>query len=532
MPSESNIASLVASRAKTHPDLDVLTFEDNAAEETRTYLQLWQNGQRVADALARSGMRRGDRFALLMQNHPEFVEAMVASAILGTVFVPIDPRTKGDKLSFLLRDAGCQGVICGDYALDNLLECADSVPSLRWVFCLGEVAARAGTLAVRSLAEVTRQAQVPDLPIAVECDRDPMQILYTSGTTGDPKGIVIRYARFAFVSKQGELVLGYRANDRPYTGLSLTHGNAQFITLAPSLYMGLRAVISRKFTKSRLWQIARRYGCTTFSLLGGMFTAIYGEAPRPDDADNPVRFVISAGMPKALWQDFARRFDVQIFEFYAAVEGGMLVNPNGEGPVGSCGRVIPGLIAKIVDDDGRELGPNMPGEIWFRPSDGSPAAVEYFNDPDASMRKTDGGWLHSGDVVIMDEQGWVYYQYRKGGGIRHNGDFINPALLEKIIAEHPEVTDVSVFGVPASSGAPGEMDIVAAVVPVAMNRFNPQDVFVWCREHVEGNTVPSFIQVVEELPKTASEKVQPRFLRQMFEARTVPIHRELSTASS
>ena len=85
MPSESNIASLVASRAKTHPDLDVLTFEDNAAEETRTYLQLWQNGQRVADALARSGMRRGDRFALLMQNHPEFVEAMVASATLAVM---------------------------------------------------------------------------------------------------------------------------------------------------------------------------------------------------------------------------------------------------------------------------------------------------------------------------------------------------------------------------------------------------------------------------------------------------------------
>jgi len=185
-----------------------------------------------------------------------------------------------------------------------------------------------------------------------------------------------------------------------------------------------------------------------------------------------------------------------------------------------------------VDDHDHEVGPNMPGEILFRPSDGSPAVVEYFNDPAASAAKTEDGWLRSGDVVMMDEQGWVYYQYRKGGGIRHNGDFINPALLEKVIAEHPQVNDVSVFGVPAASGAPGEMDIVAAVVPVNARRFDAQDVFLWCRDRVEGNTVPGFIQVVEELPKTASEKVQPRFLRQMFHERVTPVYCEQTSRAA
>ena len=136
----------------------------------------------------------------------------------------------------------------------------------------------------------------------------------------------------------GEL-FGLRPGDRPYTGLSLTHANAQIITLGMGLYMGLRMVISRKFSKSQLWNITRHYGCTSFNLLGGMTTAIYSEAERDDDADNPVRFVLSAGMPANLWDSFQQRFDIQIFEFYGAAEGGITINPPGVGPKGSIGTV-------------------------------------------------------------------------------------------------------------------------------------------------------------------------------------------------
>lgn len=530
MLNENIIANLVALRAATNPDFEVLTFEDGGAEETRTYRQLWDNGQRIAAALRERGLKAGDRVALLMQNHPEFVDTMVAGAILGIVLVPIDPRTRGEKLAFMLNDASCLGAIVADYALPTLLECAGRVPSLIFGLVVGKEWGLPASYAValQGMEEVLR-APVPDLPVAVSDEATPMQIMYTSGTTGDPKGVVVRHGRFGFVSKQGEAVFGYRAGDRPYTGLSLTHGNAQFVTLAPSLSMGLKAVISRRFTKSRLWDITRRYGCTTFSLLGGMVTAIYSEPRRPDDADNPVRLVISAGMPAALWEDFARRYQVDIFEFYGAMEGGMTVNPPGQGPVGSCGRIVPGLIGKVVDDGGNELPPGEPGELWFRPADGSPAAVEYFNNPNASSAKTDGGWLHSGDVVTMDADGWVFYQYRKGGGIRHNGDFINPAYIEKIVAEHPAVADVSVYGVAAASGAPGEKDVVVAVVPESPRLFDPREVFRWCRSRLENNMVPTYLQVVGELPKTASEKIQTRFLAEMFRQQPDQVFREEST---
>lgn len=523
------IANLVEAGAVSNPDLDVLTFEDGGKEEVRTYRQLWNNGQRIAAALRASGLQAGDRVALLMQNHPEFVETMVAAAILGVVLVPIDPRTRGDKLAFMLNDASCLGAVCADYALPALLECSGRVQSLVFAYVVGEDWRKplAPAVSLTPMGGVL-DVPVPNLSVAVSDDATPMQIMYTSGTTGDPKGVVVRHGRFGFVSKQGEMVFGYHAGDRPYTGLSLTHGNAQFVTLAPALKMGLRAVISRKFTKSRLWDITRRYGCTTFSLLGGMVTAIYSEPRKPDDGDNPVRLVISAGMPAALWNDFAERYKVEIFEFYGAMEGGMTVNPPGVGPVGSCGRVAPSLIAKVVDDGGNELPPDTPGELWFRPVDGSPAAVEYFNNPRASAAKTEGGWLHSGDVVTMDADGWVFYLHRKGGGIRHNGDFINPAYIEKIVAEHPGVSDVSVYGVPAASGAPGEKDVVAAVVPVDMAGFDPQSVFVWCRGRLENNMVPEYVHVVDELPKTATEKIQTRYLLEMFQLESDRIHRELT----
>jgi carnitine-CoA ligase len=179
-----------------------------------------------------------------------------------------------------------------------------------------------------------------------------------------------------------------------------------------------------------------------------------------------------------------------------------------------------------VDDNGAECAPNTPGELWIRPADGSPPVVEYYNNPEASAEKTAGGWLHMGDVVTMDQDGWVFFLYRKGGGIRRNGEFVNAAFLEKCMAEHPDVADVAVFGVPAKSGAPGEMDLVAAIVADMGRRIDVRRVFDWCRSRVEPNLVPSHLMVLPELPKTASEKVQPRVLVEMFNVGAYPIDSE------
>ena len=534
-PSDAILADLVRSRAERIPDLDVLSFEhwslDGGAtpDEVRTFADLVTNANRIAAGLVARGMTRGDRFALMMRNHPEFVETMIAASWAGAIFVPIDPRTRGEKLAYFLRSAGCRGIVCADYCLGALEAVLGSAPDLGWILALEtredpESRALAEVPGAESLREVLAKPAAT-LPVRAEGPEDPLQIIYTSGTTGDPKGVVFPNGRFAAFAMLG-LLLGYRPDERPYTGLSLTHGNAQAVTLGPALGMGLRAVLSRRFTKSRLWEVCRRHGCTTFSLLGGMATAIYSEPPRPDDAEHPVRLVVSAGMPRAIWEAFEQRFGVRIFEWYGAVEGGLACKPIGQGPVGSFGKPVGGLEMKILDERDRECPPGVVGEICSRPANGEPARVEYYRNAEASARKTHGGWLRSGDLGWRDAEGWLFFSHRKSGGIRRCGDFVNPGFVERVIAEHPAVSDVFVYGVPAASGAPGESDVVAALVAVPGIALSPASVFEKCRRELEPNFVPTWIQVVDEIPKTASEKPQERFLLERFAPDAPNVFRE------
>jgi crotonobetaine/carnitine-CoA ligase len=257
-----------------------------------------------------------------------------------------------------------------------------------------------------------------------------------------------------------------------------------------------------------------------------MATAIYSEPARPDDADNPVRMVVSGGMPPAIWEAFEKRFDLRIFEFYGAMDGGgMAYKPIGEGPVGSFGKPMDGIEMKILDENDVECPPGVIGEICVRPAGGGEAEVEYFGNPEASRKKIRRGWNRSGDMGHRDADGWLFFDYRVGGGIRHNGDFIDPSFVEKAVAEHPAVSDVFVYGVPAESGAPGEKDVVAAVVLAEGADPDPAAIFRSCRDRLEPNFVPSYLQVLEEIPKTASEKPQERLLLTQFDPNAPNIFR-------
>jgi len=531
--SEMVLADLIQLRAESSPELDVLTFEhlsleDGTPDEVRTYADLQTHANRIAAGLLARGVAPGERVAIMMRNHPEFAEAMVAASILGALFVPVDPRTRGDKLVYVLNNSGCVGLLCADYCLAELARVRGQLPGLRFALVVEtaeDTPEPASVAGAEPLAEwLARPAETVD--VRAEGPLTPLQIMYTSGTTGDPKGIVGVNFRFCAAGMLAD-IFGYQPDERPYTGLSFTHGNAQSVTLAPALTRGLRAVISRRFTKSRLWDVTRRYGCTSFSLVGGMATAIYSQPARADDADNPVRMVVSGGMPAGIWEAFEKRFGVRIFEFYGAMDGGgMAYKPIGEGPIGSFGKPMAGIEMKILDENDRECAPGVVGEICVRPAGGAEAEVEYFGNPEASRQKIRRGWNRSGDMGHCDADGWLFFDYRAGGGIRHNGDFIDPSWVEKAVAEHPAVSDVFVYGVPAASGAPGEKDVVAAIVLAEGARGDPAEIFRRCREHLEPNFVPSYLQVVDEIPKTASEKPQERLLRERFAPGGVGIYTE------
>ncbi len=513
------LADFFLDRAENNADFEALTFTtfDDRADETRTFGEIWENSQKLSSALLDRGIEKGHSFAIMLRNHPEFIEAMATASTLGAACVPIDPRTRGEKLAYTLNDAECKGIICADYSIEHVMAVRGKVSTLEWIIMLdntGEADAIAGGAESKDCISMSEILAGP----AVTIDRqvtDPQQaleIIYTSGTTGDPKGVILANATIAGSAMAGSF-LQYLPGDRPYTGLSLTHANAQCLTLFPAMGMNLPVVFSRKFTKSNLWDITRKYQCTVFNLLGGMTTAIYSETPGPDDADNPVRMVLSAGMPAAIWKKFEARFNVKVVELYAALDSYGLFMNTGDGPTGSFGEMPAGSEFKIVDDDGNEVPHGDMGELIGRPLEGE-VQIEYFKNEDASKKKTAGGWVRTGDICHRDAGGWFYFDYRKGGGIRHNGDFINPAFIERVLAEHQHINDVFVYGVPAASGAPGEKDVIAAIVTT--EGFTPDSVFMFCKRELEPNFIPGYLQVVDEIPKTASEKPVERFLVEKF----------------
>ncbi|MBF7731381.1 AMP-binding protein [Pseudomonas sp. N040] len=531
------LAGVIQQQAETRPDFTVLTVEGAGVrpDDTRTFAQLWEQGQRLASGLHQLGLRPGDKLGTLLANHAEFVELMVAAALLDLTLVPIDPRTKGDKLVYMLASVGCKAVVAGDYALNEVIAVRPQIASLQWLIGLPTDEGKATVEQLRAInaipyAELAAGPARPELLPGASPD-SALELIYTSGTTGDPKGIVMTHRRYVETARSLPAFFGFQADDRLYSGLSLTHANAQLITLGTALVNAIPCVLSRRFSKSRLWDITRQYGCTNFTLLGGMTTAIYAEPPKADDADNPVRSIISAGMPAAIWEDFARRFDVRLYEFYGAAEGGLTGNPPGVGPVGSIGKPVASLDYRLVDEAGedvpRDAHGERVGELLFRPKDGTPFKVEYYGNPEASAKKCAGGWLRMGDEVREDRDGWLYFLCRKGSGIRRNGDFINSAFIEKVIAEQPEIDDVYVYGIPSANGVPGEKDVVAAVVPRQGGQFDVQALYRICRARLEANFVPSHIQVLQQIPKTASEKPLERFLVEALTSNPEEVHREL-----
>jgi acyl-coenzyme A synthetase/AMP-(fatty) acid ligase len=524
MGSKAHLNQVIAShlveiRAEESPDKDVFIFErGERGEDVLSYRKLYENSNKIAGLLIKKGIAAGDNFAVLMRNHPEFVYSMLAGTTTGAIMVPIDPRNRGDRLKYMLNNSQSKAVVVSGECLEQLEEVLKEAPTVKHVIV---VYLPEQNIPVSPKYEVLNETIEAATWETVEQKifdvRHPMQIVYTSGTTGEPKGVMMRNNRTGMYNILTSLVWRYKKDDVLYTGLSLTHGNAQSVTFFPALSLGIKAVISPRFTKSRIWDICRKYGCTSFSLLGGMMAAIYNEPARPDDAQNPVRIVISAGTPPAIWDDFEKRFDVKILEWYGSVEGGFAYKPIGQGPVGSFGKTIPGILElRVVDEADNDLPAGSTGELICRMTKGE-TKVDYLGLPDASKEKTRGGWLRTADMVHKDKDGWLFFDYRKGTELRRSGDFIQPDYVEMVIGKQPQVSEVCVYGIPAASGAPGESDLVAAVELFDGKTIEPGPFFTALQKELQPNFMPSYLQVVVKLPKTITEKPLARELKESFE---------------
>jgi crotonobetaine/carnitine-CoA ligase len=498
------ISGVLEEQAEKLGEKPFLYFEDR----TVSFRDLNRNVNRAAHGLARLGVKAGVGVAIMMPNSPEWLFVYFATQKLGAYAVPINVGLKGEGLKYVLNHSDCSVLVSHPDFTETTESLRDSLEGIKHLVVNTTETPEGWKLpeGCQTLAEVM---DAPDTNPDVQIDPEALSgLMYTSGTTGAPKGVVSRYSGSNI---EGLRLLGgvLNENDVLYTCLPLFHANALFLTTVRALAVGLPMALSRRFSASRFWDEIRRYKVTTFNALGAMIPILMKQPERPNDVDNQVRMVFSAACPASVWAAFEKRFATYIVEGYGAVDGGGFMIMNfGNAPKGSLGK--PTSPIRIVDDNGNEVPVGQPGELLFEIDDAKRRRVEYYKNEEASNAKIQGGWLHTGDLVYSDEEGNLYFVDRKTDSLRRRGENISSWEVEREIDSHEAVLESAVFGVPSELG---EHDVMAIVVLKEGQTLSPEELLAHCEERMAKFMVPRYIEFRDSLPKTGTHRVQKGALK-------------------
>jgi len=285
-----------------------------------------------------------------------------------------------------------------------------------------------------------------------------------------------------------------------YAATPLYHGNALLVQAMGSITVGAKFALGERFSASHWWDEVRRYEAVEFNAVGAMIPILLKQPVRSDDADNPVRALLSMACPAASWRQFEHRFDVRIIETYGMVDAvGSLLNDVGK--VGSVGKPVPGVEYRIVDDEDQPLGPGQVGEITFRHVKGQ--MTYYENRPEETAHAYRGGWFHSGDLGEFDADGFYYYRGRKKESMRRRGVNVSAWEIESVLGNHPDVLEVAAHAVPSPLG---EDDIKVVIRPVQGATVTPEEILRFCEGRMAYHAIPRFVEFVDEIPKTPTQR--------------------------
>jgi crotonobetaine/carnitine-CoA ligase len=426
---------------------------------------------------------------------PEFLETWFGIVRSGAVEVPVHIAYKGPLLEHVLRQSGTTVLFC-DADVVGRLDGLD-LPELRRVVVRGE-----------PFEEVLAAAPEPDLPYLT--GEDVSCILYTSGTTGPSKGVVLTHSANLHLANSAIDFLGWGPDDTMYTAFPLFHVNAKYTSVIAALVCGARLVVDERFSATRFWDRMREEGVTGFNAMGAMMSMLFNQPERPDDRDHPVTRTYCAATPVAVWERFQERFGVRLFEHYGMTEIG-IATYNREGRVGSCGRPAPWYELRLADEHDREVAPGEAGEIQIRPNLPGIVLQEYWQRPDATSAAMRNLWFHTGDRARADEDGFLYFVDRTKDCIRRRGENISSWELESVVATFPDVLEAAAYGVPSELG---DDDVMIAVVVRPGHTLDRDALLAFCEERLARFAVPRYVREVDELPKTPSQRIQKFALRE------------------
>ncbi|MBM7808740.1 crotonobetaine/carnitine-CoA ligase [Geodermatophilus bullaregiensis] len=486
---------LAAAAARAAPASGALV-----AGETVAWRGLDARADRAAAGFRALGLRSGDRVCVLMRSSTATLAVWFGLARAGLVEVPLNPASGRTLLRYLLEHSGAPVVVCDAEFLDAVRECSPG--TVRTVVVHGT---GAGDVDLADLLATAPEPLPPVDPTA------PAVVLYTSGTTGPPKGALLSHRANVNLARHTVALMGYTPADRLYSVFPLFHSNARYCSVMAAAEAGADLVLDRTFSAGRFWDTCRAHGITAFNYQGAMTSILAKQPPRPDDADNPVRVGFGAPCPPELFADFERRFGVRLTEIYGSTEVSVVTDmPPTARRIGTAGRESVNYTVAVVDERDEPVPAGTPGEIVARPKHAGWMFDGYAGDPGATAAAWRGLWFHTGDRGVLDADGFLTFLDRMKDTIRRRGENVSSWEVERVVAEHPAVGQVAAYGLPSELS---EEDVAVAVVPAAGATVDPAELVEHCRAGLTAFAVPRYVRVLDELPLTPSQRVEKYKLR-------------------
>ncbi|HVL85364.1 MAG TPA: AMP-binding protein [Pseudonocardia sp.] len=499
------LGDVLSARAASHRHSTFLRFREGEL----TFGEVDTLADRYARGLAAEGVRRGDHVAVMLPNCPEFVPVIAALARLGAVAVPVNTAFRGELLRHVLDTSDASTLLIDAAYVERLPPVAMQVPDLVRVFVRG------GTAPVVDLiggpaVPMTRLLDHGADPVRVPVGFADLQaIMYTSGTTGRAKGAMVPHAH-ALVCAYDSLDFLDRWGKTTYCPLPLFHAAGLWDGVFSALLSGSPIAIVEKFSATRFWDDVRRFDAQVAMSVFAMIPILLGAPPSPRDRDHPLEMFYMG--KSVLDAPLHERFGVRSVETYTSTELGIATgSPYGLWRVGSMGRAhAERYEVTVLDEHDREVGPGEPGELAVRPRQPFVMTPGYYGMPEATARAFRNLWFHTGDRAWRDEDGYFYFLDRIADAIRRRGENISAFDIECEVNLHPAVLECAAYGVPSELT---EEELMLAVVVAPGEALSAPELAAYCAAKLPAFMVPRYIEFVDALPRTPTDKVAKHALR-------------------
>jgi len=507
MPAQpATLAEVVRDVARRNGSKPAIIFQDTEI----SYATLDAAIERAANGLAARGIGHSDRVAIMLPNLPQFVIAYYAVQRVGGTVVPINVLYKAAEIAYVLNDSEAVALFVYEGFYPNAAEALPSVPSVAHIFFVGSGDAPDGTTPWSAL---TDGAAPERTPVAVTPD-DLATICYTSGTTGHSKGAMLSHRNFLANCEQCDDLprCAAQEEDRALVVLPLFHIYGMNVCMTAMLRVGATMVLISRFEATQVLEQMQKHRCTAFYGAPPMFVAWINHPDLSSFDLSSVRFAFSgaAALPVQVLEIFRDMTGVEIVEGYGLTEASPVSHSNAAGPVnkpGTIGPVIPGVGARLVDDDDNDVLPGAEGEILLR---GENIMVGYWRMPEATTEALHGGWFHTGDIATVDADGYYTIVDRKKDMINAGGLKIWPREVEEVLYRHPAVQEAAVVAMPDPYAGERPMAFVALKNG---QTATADDLIAYCRTHLATFKAPRHIEFRPELPKLPTGKILRRILR-------------------